>query len=224
MQIFFTCSSRRRGLFLVLVAVLLPACSLLPKTPKTPLRTYILDFEDAALNRSATPVCASSATTLLVNLPRDQAGLDTPRIAYLRQPHEVSYYADSQWTATPARLLVPLLVRALEQTGCWRTVSQMPAAVHGDYRLDTDIIHWQQEFFSSPSRAHLTVRIQLVEQRKQEVIASRQFEVFAPAPSEDAPGGVIATNRAAEQLLQQVAEWASNQMHDATLPQASGGA
>jgi cholesterol transport system auxiliary component len=143
-------------------------------------------------------------------------------MAYLLQPYEVSYYADSQWIATPARLLAPLLVQALEQTGCWRTVSQMPAAVHGDYRLDTDIVHWQHEFFSSPSRAHLTVRIQLVAQHKQEVIASRQFEVFEPAPSEDAPGGVLATNRAVEQLLRQVADWASNQMNDATLPQVSG--
>lgn len=215
---------RNRGLFAGLLAVLLPACSLLSQASKTPLRTYIVSLERTSLNAVAAPTCASSATTLLVNLPRDQAGLDTPRMAYLLQPHEVSYYADSQWTTTPSRLLAPLLVQALEQTGCWRTVSLMPAAVQGDYRMDTDIVHWQHEFFSSPSRAHLTVRMQLVAQRQQEVIASRQFEVFESAPSEDAPGGVIATNRAVEQLLKQVAEWASRQINDAPLPHASGSA
>ena len=200
MRVFFTYRSGRRGLFLGLLAILFPACSLLPQTPKTPLRTYVLNLENASRNSPAAPTCASSATTLLVNLPRDQAGLDTPRIAYFLQPHEVSYYADSQWTATPARLLAPLLVHALEQTGCWRTVSQMPAAVHGDYRLDTDIVHWQHEFFSSPSRAHLTARLQLVAQGKQEVNSATYAPTLAEASCRSSgcspiPSPAVATAR-----------------------------
>lgn len=153
---------------------------------------------------------------MLINLPRAQAGFDTPRMAYFLRSHTVDYYAHNQWADTPARLLAPLLVQAMERTGCWRTVVQMPAAVQGDYRLDTEILHWQQEFFSQPSRVRLTLRVQLVELRRQGVIAAQRFEILEDAPSEDAYGGVIAVNRAVGKLLEQVAGWVTAQTNDNT--------
>lgn len=200
-----------------LLVVGLAACSLLPTGKNAPLHTYLLSLDTSPVN----PAVASNETgkaTLLVNLPQARAGFDTPRMAYLRRPHAVDYYANNQWADTPARLLAPLLVQAMEKTGCWRVVVPMPAAVQGNYRLDTEILHLQQEFLSQPSRVRLTLRVQLVELRGQSVIAARPFEMLEDAPSEDAYGGVIAANRAAGKLLEQVADWVATQMNGSTQP------
>ncbi len=198
-----------------LPAVILTACSLLPASKNTPLHTYLLGLNTSPMTP---PVASGGTDTLLVNLPRAQAGFDTSRIAYLLRPHAVNYYANNQWADTPPRMLAPLLVQAMEKTGCWRVTVQMPAAVHGDYRLDTEILHLQQEFLSQPSRVRLTLRVQLVELRGQSVIAARRFEILEDVPSEDAYGGVIAANRAVVRLLEQVADWVTVQRSNNTHP------
>jgi cholesterol transport system auxiliary component len=206
-----------QALLLIALTTTLGACTLLPANQKQPLNTYLLSV-DAAAPDSALPSCNPGSATLLVNLPRAQSGFDTPRMAYLLQPHEVQYYAYHQWTDTPARLLAPLLVQALDETGCWHTVVQMPVVVRGDYRLDTNILHWQQEFFTEPSRMRLTVRAYLVGLRAQNVIAARRFEILANAPSKDAQGGVAATHEALATLLQRVAEWTTTEVNRNALP------
>ena len=88
----------------------------------------------------------------------------------------------------------------------------MPAAIRGDYRLDTEILQWQQEFLTQPSQIHCALRTQLVEIQSQRVLAVKEFEVLAPAESEDAHGGVIAFNQALPQLLEQIGEWVDKQL------------
>jgi cholesterol transport system auxiliary component len=199
------------ALLLIALTTALGACTLLPAGQKSPLNTYLLSL-DAAPD-SALPSCEAGSATLLVNVPRAQSGFDTSRMAYLRQPHEVQYYAYHQWADTPARMLAPLLVQGLDEMGCWHTVVQMPVVVQGNYRLDTNILHWQQEFFTEPSRVRLTVRAYLVDLRAQNIIAAQRFEILANAPSEDAPGGVAAAHEALAILLRRIAEWIAPEMN-----------
>jgi cholesterol transport system auxiliary component len=67
----------------------------------------------------------------------------------------------------------------------------------------------EQQFFSTPSRVRLALRVQLIDLKQQRIIGTRDFEVFEDAPSDDAYGGVIATNRATAKLLEQLAAWVS---------------
>lgn len=187
------------------------ACSILPTSDKNPLKTYVLSPDLSQMRVASAPPATKNAV-LLVSLPRAQAGLDTPQMAYLSQPYLLSYYAYSQWADVPSRLLAPLLVRALEQQPCCPTVVQMPAAIRGDYRLDTEILDWQQEFLTQPSRIRCTLRAQLVAVRSQRVLAVKQFEVLASSASEDAHGGVVAFNQALPQLLEQLAGWVNTQL------------
>lgn len=150
-----------------------------------------------------------STAVLLVNLPQTRAGFDTERIVYLKRPHEVSYYAASEWVDTPARMLAPLLVQAFERIGAWQTVIRMPSAVRGDYRIDSDNLTLGQEFFQRPSRVRLTLRAQLIDMQRLRSVGTKTFEILEEAPSEDAYGGVTAANRAVAKLLDEVAAWVS---------------
>jgi cholesterol transport system auxiliary component len=144
---------------------------------------------------------------LLVNLPQAESGFDTSRIAYLKRPLEVSYYAASQWADQPARMLLPLLVRTLENTGRWRAVVPMPSPARADYRLETTGVMLQQEFMEQPSRMRVSMRLQLVDLRDYRAVGARHFEAIETAPSEDAYGGVVAANRGLGKLLQEAADW-----------------
>lgn len=183
-----------------------PACALLPQREEAPLRTYMLTLgpfpADFALSSSQT-----QNGTLLVSIPDARPGFDTSQMAYVQRPYEVEYFAHNQWVDTPAHMLGPLLARAFDETGVWKAVVQTPAAVQGDYRLDTEIMQWQQEFLTHPSRMRIAVRAQLVQMPQQRVVMARRFEVVEPASSDDPYGGVTAANRAVSQLVIQVAQW-----------------
>jgi cholesterol transport system auxiliary component len=172
-----------------------------------------LDPEVSFAASSINPARKDSAT-LVVSLPRAQAGFDTTRMVYLLRPHEVSYYAFNQWADTPARMLMRLLALAMEKRALWVAVFQMPGPVRPDYRLDSDNLVLEQQFFSKPSRVRLALRAQLIDMKRQTVMDSRSFEIFEEAPTEDAYGGVIAANRAAVRLLDEVAAWLAMTMRE----------
>lgn len=197
------------GIVAMGVSVLaLSACSALGPTTSPATAFYALDRTPALTQggSSTQPGTGAAATvTLLINPPHAAAGFDSSRIIYLREPHKLDYFAQSQWVDPPARMLGPLLAAAIEQTGAFRAVVLMPGAAAGEVRLDTDIVRLQHEFQTHPSQVRFTLRATLVEDRSRRVLAWQEFEAVAPATSEDAYGGVLATNRAVQTVVDRLA-------------------
>ena len=154
----------------------------------------------------ATPRTLSpAAPTLLISTSRAAAGFDSPRIIYVREPHKLEYFAHSEWIDTPARMLAPLLVAVVENSRAFRAVVHAPSSASGDLRLDTEILQLQQEFAGGTSRVRFVLRAYLVEDASRRVIASREFEALATAPSADPYGGVVAANQAVRTVLENLA-------------------
>lgn len=183
--------------------------SLQPVKSESP-STYALDvsFDAAAIQ-------APGALTLVVARPREGAGFDSARMAYVKKAHELEYFARNQWVDSPGKMLLPLLVRALETGGAFRAVSQAPAPVSGDLRLETDIVRLHQEFLATPSRVRFTLRAQLIDVPGKRVVATREFDASENAPSDDPYGGVVAANRAVRRVLGEVAEFCAAQAKSA---------
>jgi cholesterol transport system auxiliary component len=195
-------SSRRgalRGALVFLAATALAGCTVLP--PQTDDVTLYVLAADSPHERPA----PRRDVVIEVAQPRAWPGFDTAQIAYVRKPYELDYFAKSRWADTPARMLAPLLARALERTAAFRAVVPQPSAVAADYRLDTEIVRLRQNFAVQPSRAELTLRGQLTDLRNRRVVASRTFEETENAPSENASGGVVAINAALERALAELA-------------------
>ncbi|HEY7533263.1 MAG TPA: ABC-type transport auxiliary lipoprotein family protein [Nitrospiraceae bacterium] len=186
-----------------IVSLLVTGC-VMSRGVSHPVHTYVLSPDTAT---ESTSVSASKHEILLVSPPQAEPAYDTPRMAYLTRPHEVSYYADNQWAETPAQMFGILLLRSLEQSGLWRVVVPIPSSVHGDYRLDTQGLVLQQEFSQKPSQVRLAFRLQLVALHEEVVLGTRRFEVVESAPTDDAYGGVLAANRAVSILLEHIREW-----------------
>jgi cholesterol transport system auxiliary component len=148
-------------------------------------------------------------TVLLITQPKAQAGFETARMAYLLRPYEINYFAVNQWADSPARMFHRIMAENLDKTGLWGAVLQTPGTVPAQYRLDSDNLVLEQEFFSRPSRVRLALRAQIIDTRKPTILATQYFEVFELAASDDPYGGVLAANHAAEKLLIDMAEWLS---------------
>lgn len=191
---------------IVVFSCALASCAL-PRSTEGPVHTYMLAPEESAWEGGVPTVPSGVQGVLVVGLPQADAGFDTPRMAYVKRSHEVNYYATSQWADSPARMVVPLLIRSMDRTGLWRAVVAMPTTIRGDYRLDVSGLLLQQEFLQQPSRVRVLLRAQLVEVPEQRLLGARSFEALEPAPSEDAYGGVLASNRAVATVLRAVERW-----------------
>ncbi len=176
-------------------------CTLLAPSRAELPRLHALEWSGAA---PAAEVSAD-APTLLVGIPRAGPGFDSPRMAYVSEPHALAYFARHQWVDTPERMLQPLLARAAEGTGRFEAVVQAPTSVAASLRLDTEIVQLVQDFSVRPSVVRLVLRIQLVDLDARRVLATREVRASAPAVSDDPLGGVDAANRALAEVLDGVA-------------------
>ena len=217
----------RPGCTAALALTLLAGCgSLVPTASPPPPSFYSLDNVRAAVRANmpaaAVPQMQRDAPTLIVNPPHAAAGFDSPRMIFVREQHRLEYFAHSEWIDPPARMLAPLLVAALEDSGAFRAVVLTPSAAVGDVRLDTEIIRLQHEFgapasSSNPaSRVRFTLRAYLVDVKLRTVLARREFDAVIPAASDDPYGGVVAANAAVQSVLQQLAFFCAEAVKEKT--------
>lgn len=147
------------------------------------------------------------APTLIVTPPRAASGFNSQRIVYLRQAHQLEYYAHSEWIDTPARMLAPLIATTVARRGAYRAVVLTPSAASGDLRLDTEIVRLQHDLRSQPSAVRFTLRALVVDNGSRQVLARSEFDVTVPVTSEDPYGSVIAANRAVQAVLERLASF-----------------
>ncbi|HUW25227.1 MAG TPA: ABC-type transport auxiliary lipoprotein family protein [Gallionella sp.] len=193
---------RSHKVFFLLAGMLLAGCTGLSALQGSSPNIYVLD---------ARPIVSASAVkrdlVLAVNMPQARPGFATTQIVYLQQPHELNYFANSRWTDTPAHMLQPLLLQALEQSAAFRAVVPTASAILADVRLDVELIRLQHDFTTHPSRVQIILQAQLIDVRGKRVLAVQQFDATENAGSEDAYGGVSAANRLVQRVLGQVAEF-----------------
>ena len=181
-----------------LAVIVLCGCAALTPTSSPHSTQYSLDAAPSTVMAKTT---LAAAPTLVVSPPYAAAGFDSPRMMYVRQAHKLEYFAHNEWTDTPARMLAPLIAAAAARSGAFRAVVTAPSTAAADLRLDTEVGGLQQEFLGNPSRVRFTLRANIVDSATRRVIASREFEAVAPAPSENPYGGVIAANEAVRAVL-----------------------
>jgi cholesterol transport system auxiliary component len=184
--------------------MLLCGCGILKTAVSAQPSYYTLTYlPDASAPLSLPKTAAlSAAPTLIITPPHAAAGFDGQRIMYIRHADQLEYFAYNEWIDTPARMLAPLMVAAIERRGVFRAVVQTPSPATGEMRLDTEILRLQQEFLGKPSQVRFTLRAYLVDNATRRVIASRNFESVVTTNTDDSEGGVVAANRAVQNVLE----------------------
>ncbi|MBC7624772.1 MAG: membrane integrity-associated transporter subunit PqiC [Aeromicrobium sp.] len=148
--------------------------------------------------------------TLIVSPVQAAAGYDSPRMLYVRDNHQIEYFAQSEWVDTPARMLTGIVVTALDNSGAFGAVVLTPTAAVGDIRLNIEVVRLHQHFGGGPRQVRLTMRAYLVDYASRKVLASREFDETVAAPSENPQGGVVAANRAAQLVMSRLASFCAD--------------
>jgi cholesterol transport system auxiliary component len=141
---------------------------------------------------------------LIVNAVHAAAGSDSRRMVYLRHAHKLEYFAHHEWLDTPARMLAPLIIVVLENSGGFRAVVPTPSAAAGDMTLDTGIVRLHQDFTHQPSVVRFTLHVSMVDNTTRKVVGWREFDASVAATSEGPEGGVVAANLAVQAVLEQL--------------------
>lgn len=194
-----------------LLFTLAAGCSALRPTAVEQPAFYSLDNVRSE-TRAITPATAAAALplaepTLIVNPPRAAPGFSSQRIVYVREAHQLEYYAHSEWVDSPARMIAPLIVTAIGNSGSFRAAVLTPSAANADLRLDTEIVRLQHDLSSKPSGVRFSLRATIVDNTTRKVLARSEFDETIASTSEDPYGGVIAANRAVQVVLEQLVEF-----------------
>ncbi|MFZ6774947.1 ABC-type transport auxiliary lipoprotein family protein [Undibacterium sp. SXout7W] len=191
-----------------LLILLTTACSVLQPVPVAPILVYRLDAPEFTTSTTLQYQPAS----ILIGHIRAVAGLDSNRMLYSRQLYQVEVFQQSQWQKAPAAMLMPLVTSALESSGQFQVVLQTPNSIQAVYRIDLEVTRLQQEFTTYPSHSRFSLRAYLSDNRTQTFIAWHEFDITIAAPSEDAYGGVIASNRAVALVMHQLIAFCTEQL------------
>lgn len=192
----------RRALLACLGASLLGGC-LGPPWRSNEATVFTLEVAFPATGGPA------AGPVLLVMPPRGQPGYDTAAMAYTRGGSDLAHFAHNRWVDAPARMLAPLLVRALEASGAFSAVVAGPAPVLARWRLDTEVLRLRQDFSRSPSRIELALRAQMTDLSAPAFVRARTFAVEVPSVADDPRAGAQAAREAVARLLPELAQWAA---------------
>jgi len=134
--------------------------------------------------------------TLLVNVPTASPGYDTKKMIYTKQPYELKEFAFNQWVAPPAKMIQPVIVDALSQSGLFKSVVGSPFSGKPDYMLAVQLLTLQQEFTPESSQVNFSMRVELIDRNTRKIIKSRVFTVSQMAVANNPHAGVVAANEA----------------------------
>lgn len=155
----------------------------------------------------------SNGQVLMVAVPAASPGYENEDMIYVNTPHRLDHYSKNNWIAPPKEMLEPLLVKSLQNSGCFKAVVPSSYASTPDITLNSHLFILQQEFFPAlnpkapeSSQLRMVVDVTLSNSVSNEPITHRSFECVIPA-APTAYGGVIAANLAAADIMRQISSF-----------------
>jgi len=115
---------------------------------------------------------------------------------YIKKPYQLEAFSKNAWVDPPASMLYPLLVQSIQRSGYFAAVSSSPYTQGSDYRLDTQVLHLEQNFLKKPSILEFSVKAVLTRVSDNKIIASFIVSKAIPCAADTPYGGVIAANKA----------------------------
>lgn len=188
--------------FVFSLSLLLFGCSLSP-IPQQPVKRYTIAPMHYALLKKRV---ASSATVLVGRIAANP-GYDSTKMIYVNVPFRLRAYANNMWVAPPAQLLHLVLVNALREQHFFHAVVSPPFIGATTYSVAVRLLDIQQEFLQPSSNVHLALQVEVMRVQDNRVLAQHVFQIAVPALGNDPYSGVLAINKAAQQLTQQIAKY-----------------
>lgn len=156
------------------------------------------------------PASVAYPVQLAVSLPSAAPGLDTARIAVLRDGNRLDYFYGARWGGTAPHVVQSFLVSLLQaQQGLKITVAEN-ARIDADYLLELDLRDFQAEYDGAAPVAHVSLAATLVHIKSRRALRLLRAEARAPAQENRlgaaVPAFQIALQEASVSISTQLAE------------------
>lgn len=182
--------------------LLLPILSLLSCSVK---RTVTHEYKLEAYSISKR--YAISKGSILLSQPEALAGVATESMRYMDKPYEVSNFAHNAWYSPPADMLLPLMVKSMQQSNLFSAVTASIEPPPTDYRLDTQLIDLKQNFLTCPVQLDFIVKTTLTHVPDNRILASKLFEYHIPCKEKTPYGGVLAAQVATKRFTAELTDF-----------------
>lgn len=195
----------------VLGILFLSGCSnLLPNLAGEPPALYELNPPQSS---DFSPDTTTQAITsqILIDIPQSSAGIDTPRIAFMRNDNTLGYYSDVSWTDRAPVMFQTLLVNSLQNSGRFLAIGRENMGLRGDYLLKVNLNALQTDYRDS---AHITAKasitVNLVAMPRRVIVRSATFSAITPVHDDGMPSIYQALNHASQDVLAKTTNWISS--------------
>jgi cholesterol transport system auxiliary component len=190
---------------MLLVGLLAGCGGLLSKAPERPL--YRLN-PVLALQQTPRRVGA----LLVIATPTASAGLDMKRIALIRSPVAIDYFADGEWIDRPSFLVKEALIEGFQKSGAFAGVSSEGLGLNADYVLNSDIRDFTAIYDSpdGPPLARVRIAVELVTMPGRNIAAATSIAREARAGANDLPAIIRAFDQALGEAVRGVIIWSAN--------------
>jgi len=167
----------------------------------------VATYTISSLHDIAVPARSRTSRSIVVAMPEAAPGYGSSKMLYVNIPYKLKAFTRHAWVAPPAEMLLPLLAQRLRAKGYFKAVLTPPFVGQADYRLETQLLVLQQEFLEPDSELHMVLQVTLSNATNGKVLASRRFAMMEKASENNPYGGVMAANRVAARLTQQIANF-----------------
>ncbi|WP_456451364.1 ABC-type transport auxiliary lipoprotein family protein [Hydrogenimonas sp.] len=185
----------------LLAALVLGGCAV-KKVP--PTQTYTLP--PPALQSPSKTAQKPLFDTLKVSVT-DPSRLGLSTAIYYLRGERLQPYAYNRWAQTPAAMVEKAALLALQNERIARHVLTGASRGRSDHLLELSLLDFTQRFGDEGSRGRVLLQATLIDAKSREVLKSKLFEATAPAPTDDAAGGVAALGSATKKVMEALTEW-----------------
>lgn len=145
---------------------------------------------------------------LIVEPPTANASLNSTRIALLRSPTQIDYYARSNWGDRAPLMVQTLMVESFENSGKIVSVGRESVGLRADFILKTDLREMQTVYYEGgPPKAWVGINAKLVVMPRRAIVASRSFSARVEAGADRLPEIIEAFDESLGKVLRQLVEW-----------------
>lgn len=138
--------------------------------------------------------------SLFITAPEAASGYDSTNMVYTEKPFEQKSFAHNAWVSPPSAMLLSLLTQSIQESGLFYAITSNTTSNQTDLRLDTQLIELKHNFLVHPSIINFRVKVTLVDQSTNRIIASALFNECIPCPANTPYGGVLAANIATKNI------------------------
>jgi cholesterol transport system auxiliary component len=153
------------------------------------------------------PSETTHSATLLVLVPETMPAYATTQMAYSTQAYQIAYFSQNEWAETPSQMIQPLIVKTLRNTHYFSEVLSPPYFGRHTFALHVEILELKQDFTSEPATLQLAMRIYLIREATNQIIAAKELSVREPMSERNPYAGVVAANEAMPKLLRELAKF-----------------